>query len=90
MKNNTRIHYGWIILVLAVAAVGGAPGLARFGYTITLPAMKSGLSSTDSQLGDLATESGGANVPMIGVAAAWFAGSRRGFTTGIAVTFTQD
>lgn len=54
MKEKNRIHYGWIILVLGVATVAGALGFARFGYTMILPSMKSGLALTDSQAGDLA------------------------------------
>jgi predicted MFS family arabinose efflux permease len=144
MEDKNRIHYGWIILILGVATVAGALGLARFGYTMILPAMKSGLALTDSQAGDLAMGnmagylilalaagflsthfsprvvvsgfmalvslsmlvtglapdfitafagrvftgmgSGGANVPVIGIVMTWFAGSRRGFATGIAVS----
>lgn len=54
MIRKIRIHYGWIILVLAVTTVTGALGFARFGYTMILPAMKTGLLLTDSQAGDLA------------------------------------
>ena len=54
MIRKIRIHYGWIILALAVTTVTGALGFARFGYTMILPAMKTGLSLTDSQAGDLA------------------------------------
>lgn len=55
MTDRQRIHYGWIILVLAVATVCGGLGLARFGYTMILPAMKSGLGLNDAAAGDLAT-----------------------------------
>jgi len=55
MEKNKRIHYGWIILILAVTTVCGALGLARFGYTMILPSMKTGLSLNDAAAGDLAT-----------------------------------
>lgn len=144
MKENRRVHYGWIILVLAVLTVTGALGLARFGYTMILPSMKAGLGLNDARAGDLATANlagylafammggflstrysprviislfmalislsmvmtglagdygtaflgrvlsgvggGGANIPVLGVVMAWFAVSRRGLATGIAVS----
>jgi len=55
MKTDRRLHYGWIILVLAVATVCGGLGLARFGYTMILPSMKTGLGLNDAGAGDLAT-----------------------------------
>ncbi len=144
MNRERRIHYGWIILILGITTVTGALGLARFGYTMILPAMKTGLALTDSQAGDLAMGnmtgylvlalaagflsthfsprviissfmvlisvsmlvtgmapgyttafiartltgmgSGGTNVPVIGLVISWFAVSKRGFATGIAVS----
>lgn len=50
-----KLHYGWIILILSVTVVTAALGLARFGYTMILPAMKEGLSLSETQAGDLAT-----------------------------------
>ncbi len=55
MNTERGFHYGWVILVLAVATVGGALGLARFGYTMILPSMKTGLALSESGAGDLAT-----------------------------------
>jgi len=55
MDRERGINYGWIILALGVTTVTGALGFARFGYTMILPAMKTGLALTDSQAGDLAT-----------------------------------
>ena len=144
MKENIRFHYGWVILGLGVLTVTGALGLARFGYTMILPAMKSGLGLNDARAGDLATGNlagylafalmggflstrfsprliisffmalislsmiltgladdygtallgrvlsgvggGGTNIPVLGVVMAWFAVSRRGLATGIAVS----
>lgn len=144
MNNGRRIHYGWIILMLAIATVCGGLGLARFGYTMILPSMKTGLSLTEAGAGDLATGNltgylvlalacgflstrfsprviitffmglvslsmlitglapgfgtafigrvlagmggGGTNIPVIGLVITWFAVSRRGLATGIAVS----
>ncbi len=54
-NKNSLIHYGWIILAVSVVTVLGSLGFGRFGYTMILPAMKTGLSLTESQAGDLAT-----------------------------------
>lgn len=144
IKFRTRIHYGWIILILGVLTIFSALGLARFGYTMILPSMQQGLELSNTQTGALATGnfigylclaliggflashfsprrvislsllvvgitmlltatssnfltaliwrtltgmgSGGSNVPMMGLLAAWFATNRRGFATGVAVT----
>ncbi len=51
---SKKLHYGWIILILAVATVMGALGFGRFGYTMLLPSMKTGLSLNEIQAGDLA------------------------------------
>ena len=141
---NRRVHYGWIIAGLSVIVTLGALGFGRFGYTMVLPAMRIGLSLTDSQAGDIAAAnmlgylvlsvvsgylasrfrpraviagalvlvaasmfatglarsypsvvvyrflagagSGGANVPSLGLLAAWFGKSRRGTASGIAVS----
>ena len=48
------MHYGWVIVATGVAVVFGCLGLARFGFTMILPAMKEGLSLTEVQAGDLA------------------------------------
>ena len=47
------LHYGWVVLGLIVAAVFGALGLARFGYTSLLPAMQDSLHLTNTQTGEL-------------------------------------
>ncbi len=144
MNDGKQFNYAWIILIIAVMAVTGALGFARFGYTTILPAMKTGLNLNDAQAGDLASGnlagylilalisgilsskfgprkiisifmtitaiaifltgisdnfitaliariltgmgSGGVNVPVMGLISAWFAGNKRGFATGIAVS----
>ena len=137
-------HYAWLIAALSVSVVLGALGFGRFGYTMILPSMKTGLGLTDAGAGDIATAnmlgylilsvmsgflasrygprivitgalfivaaamaatglsrsylaafifrlitgigSGGANIPVIGLLAAWFTKTRRGFVSGIAVS----
>ncbi|MCJ7737239.1 MAG: MFS transporter [Anaerolineae bacterium] len=49
------LHYGWVILAVAVLTVMGCLGLARFGYTMILPAMQSDLALSNTQTGGLAT-----------------------------------
>ena len=50
----SALHYGWIILVLATLVAFGALGLARFGYSIVLPAMQVDLGMDNTQAGVLA------------------------------------
>ncbi|MBN2531471.1 MAG: YbfB/YjiJ family MFS transporter [Spirochaetales bacterium] len=137
-------RYAWIILIISLCTVIGALGFARFGYTMILPGMKTGLGLSEVQAGDLATGnmvgylvlaltcgvlasrfgprfviggsmvlislamfltgfapdfitaliariltgmgSGGANVPVMGLIAAWFVSRKRGLAAGIAVS----
>jgi len=51
----SKIHYGWIVVVVGMLAVTGAVGLARFGYTMILPSMQDSLRLNYSQMGLLAT-----------------------------------
>ena len=50
----SALHYGWVILVLATLVAFGALGLARFGYSIVLPAMQVHLGMDNTQAGVLA------------------------------------
>lgn len=50
-----RFHYAWIIVFLGHLNVLCALGLARFGYTMILPAMKEDLHLTYAETGWLAT-----------------------------------
>jgi len=50
-----RLHYGWVVLGMGTLVVFGALGLARFGYSIVLPAMQAGLGMDNTQAGALAT-----------------------------------
>ncbi len=53
--HSSRFSYAWIVLALGVSVVFGALGLARFGYTLVLPAMQNGLGISNTQAGVLAT-----------------------------------
>jgi len=48
-------HYGWIVLAVSTLVVFGALGLSRFGYSIILPSMQTGLKLDNTQAGVLAT-----------------------------------
>ena len=140
---NRGFHYGWAILLTGILVVGGALGLARFGYGMILPSMQQGLGLTHDQTGFIASAnmfgyfisalgagllasrfgprvvvvigllwvgatmiatglmngvqttalvrfltgvgSAGANVAIMGLAAAWFAAGRRGMAMGFLV-----
>jgi MFS family permease len=47
--------YRWTVLALGAAAVFGALGLARFGYSSVLPAMQTGLAMNNMQAGMMAS-----------------------------------
>lgn len=141
--HSRRLHYGWAILLTGILVVGGALGLARFGYGMILPSMQQGLGLTHDQTGFIASAnlfgyfisalgagllasrfgprvvitlgllwvgltmaatglvngpysaalvrfltgvgSAGANVAVMGLAAAWFAARRRGMAMGFLV-----
>lgn len=52
---RTRIHHGWIVLGVGTLVVFASLGLARFGYSMVLPAMQAGLGLDNTQAGGLAT-----------------------------------
>ncbi len=52
---KTPFHYAWLVLGVGTLVVFGALGLARFGYTMVLPAMQMGLGFSNTQAGGLAT-----------------------------------
>ncbi|MGC9316928.1 MAG: MFS transporter [Armatimonadota bacterium] len=81
------IHYGWAILVVSTLVVFGALGLARFGYTMVLPAMQTGLEMDNTQAGALATANlvGYLALSVIGGALASRFGPRAVIATGLAV-----
>jgi MFS family permease len=55
VRVRRRPHYAWLILTMGTLAVFGALGLARFGYSVVLPAMRVGLGLDNTQAGALAT-----------------------------------
>ena len=54
-KKSPRFHYAWVVITVGTLVVFGALGLARFGYTMLLPAMQAGLGLDNTQAGGLAT-----------------------------------
>lgn len=50
-----RFHYAWWVLATGTLVVFGSLGLARFSYTMLLPAMQDGLGLSHAQAGALAT-----------------------------------
>lgn len=50
-----QLHYAWLVLAVGTLVVFGALGLARFGYTMLLPAMQADLRLDNTQAGALAT-----------------------------------
>jgi len=49
------LHFGWVVLATGTLVVFGALGLARFGYSLVLPAMQVGLGMDNTQAGALAS-----------------------------------
>jgi MFS family permease len=80
-------HYAWIILAVGTLVVFGALGLARFGYTMVLPAMQSGLGLNNTHAGALATANliGYLALSVIGGALAARYGPRVVITVGLSV-----
>ncbi len=54
-KLHTRLHYGWIIILMGMVTTVAAHGFGRMAYTLLLPAMKDGLAFDYTQLGLLGT-----------------------------------
>jgi len=87
ISSPSRFHYGWIILVIGTLVVFGSLGLARFGYTVVLPAMQVGLRMDNTQAGVLATANlvGYLALSVIGGALAARYGPRIVITAGLAL-----
>jgi len=81
------VHYAWVILAAGTLVVFCALGLARFGYTMVLPAMQAGLGLSNSQAGGLATANliGYLALSVLGGALAARYGPRIVITAGLAV-----
>ena len=52
---KSKLHYGWIVVLLGLLVTIGAHGFGRMSYTIILPAMKDGLGLNYTQLGLIGT-----------------------------------
>ncbi|MCK8823835.1 MFS transporter [Fuchsiella alkaliacetigena] len=52
---ESKIHYGWVILVVGCLVVAGSLGIGRFIYGILLPSLQEGLKLTHNQTGFLAS-----------------------------------
>ncbi|MEW6053416.1 MAG: MFS transporter [Nitrospirota bacterium] len=86
-KRAMPFHYAWLILAVGTLVVFGALGLARFGYTMVLPSMQSGLGMNNTQAGGLATTNlvGYLVLSVLGGALAARYGPRVVITTGLSV-----
>ena len=85
---NSRFFYGWIVLIVSVLVVFGSLGLARFGYTLVLPSMQSGLGITNTEAGALATVNliGYLILSVVGGILASHFGPRKVICTGLALS----
>jgi MFS family permease len=86
-SSDKSFHYGWIILIVGTLVVFGSLGLARFGYSVILPAMQTGLGMDNTQAGALATANliGYLALSLIGGALASRYGPRALITVGLAL-----
>ena len=86
-SSPSRLHYGWVVLAIGTLVVFGSLGLARFGYTVVLPAMQVGLGMDNTQAGVLATANlvGYLALSVIGGALAARYGPRAVITAGLAL-----
>ncbi len=82
-----RLHYGWIVLIMGTLVVFGVLGLARFGYTMLLPAMQTSLKLDNTQAGVLASANvvGYLALSLIGGMLAARYGPRRVIALGVAL-----
>jgi len=86
-RTPDRLHYAWAVLVMGTLVVFGALGLARFGYSVVLPAMQTGLGLDNTEAGLLATANlvGYLLLSLIGGALASRFGPRAVIAAGLAV-----
>jgi MFS family permease len=86
-SSSSRFHYAWFVLAAGTLVVFGSLGLARFGYTMVLPAMQSGLALDNAHAGGLATANlvGYLAMSVIGGALASHYGPRTVITVGLAL-----
>jgi len=86
MKSKSLpFHYGWIVLAAGTLVVFGSLGLARFGYSLILPSMQTGLGLGNTEAGVLATANliGYLAMSVIGGALASRFGPRTVITIGL-------
>jgi len=55
MREEGKLHYGWIVVFMGLLTTIAAHGFGRMSYTIILPVMKDGLQLNYTQLGLLGT-----------------------------------
>jgi MFS family permease len=81
------VAYAWVIAALGALILFGAQGIARFGYTVVLPAMQKSLGMNNTMAGMLATSNlvGYLALSVIGGALATHFGPRRVIAIGVAV-----
>lgn len=87
MTYRNRPGYCWLVLAAGTLAVFSALGLARFGYSVVLPSMQSGLSLDNAQAGVLASANlaGYLCMALLGGALACHLGARLVVTCGLLV-----
>jgi MFS family permease len=87
---DAPFHYAWAVLAAGTLVVFGSLGLARFGYTMVLPAMQHDLGLTNTHAGALATANliGYLALSVIGGALAARYGPRVVITAGLTVAAT--
>ena len=85
--DGPRFHYAWVILIVGTLVVFGSLGLARFGYSMLLPAMQDDLNLSNTQTGGLAAANlaGYLVLSVLGGALAARLGPRVVITAGLAL-----
>ncbi|MEW6754053.1 MAG: MFS transporter, partial [Candidatus Latescibacterota bacterium] len=86
-RDAARLHYAWLVLGAATLVVFASLGLARFGYTMVLPAMQAGLGLDNAGAGGLATANlvGYLGLSVVGGAVAARCGPRGVICAGLAL-----
>ena len=84
--DKSRMHYGWIVILMGLLVLIGAHGFGRMSYTLILPAMKDGLHFSYTQLGLIGTGNfiGYLFMALVGGALAARFGSRLTISLGLA------
>lgn len=87
MSLVNRPGYCWLVLAAGTMAVFSALGLARFGYSVVLPAMQAGLGLDNAQAGALASANlaGYLVMALLGGALAAHWGARSVIVAGLTV-----